>query len=33
LPRKAVALTAILGSSLSGISTVRALFQAHWSLP
>ena len=33
LPRKAVALTAILGSSLSGISTVRALFQAHWGVP
>jgi hypothetical protein len=31
LPRRAVALTAIVGSSLSGISTVRALFEAHCS--
>ena len=33
LPRRAVALTAIVGSSLSGISTARALFEAHWSMP
>jgi uncharacterized membrane protein len=33
LPRGVLAITAIFGSSLSGIATVQALFQAHWSVP
>ena len=33
LPRGVLAIVAIFGSSLSGIATVQALFQAHWSVP
>ena len=33
LPRGVLAIAAIFGSSLSGIATVQALFQAHWSVP
>jgi hypothetical protein len=33
LPRGALAMTAITGSLLSGITSFKALLGAHWSVP